>query len=409
MKKFFIFAAAAVVAMAACSKVETGTSIGNNKISFQVARYVAQTRAAEDAVALTETDEFVTKAWLHANGAAMGTDFFGTSANSYIDTVSYNGSDAWEPSREYFWPKGAGSYINFVSWFATNSKAPSYVIETSMEWGSSAAPMTIVTDDNILFADEAWRFSSNAETYQYRGVSSGVPTLFHHALAKVAFNVRLATPTESTKTIWDVQIDSVVFKVGNNGYLTLVNADPTSAATTRAWKVGTVYGSGLEATSANIGWARPSVPTLETIVDSAITVSGTQQFARPLFEDFQPTGTKVNGKYVSGDFVEFLAPRTVLPQVIENGVVTFAIYFTNKLYHDDNSDGVKDGAAYSAENLKVDETNLFALVDAIDSWKMNTKYTYNITIDPVGQKVLFDPAVAEWNEVEAEDEIYPRP
>ena len=410
MKKYFIFAAAAVVAMAACSKVDTENVSLNKKISFEVARYVAQTRAAEDPVALTETDHFSSKAWLHANGAAAGTDFFGTDANSFVETVTYNGSNAWEPSLEYFWPKGAGSYINFVSWFATNSKAPSTVSETVMNWGASDAALTILTDDNILFADEAWRFSDNAETYKYLGVSSGVPTLFHHALAKVAFNIRLATPTQSTKTIWDVQIDSVKFEVGNNGYLALVNEDPSTAATTKAWKVGTVYSSGAAATSANVGWARPATTTQEVIVDSVSHVSGTQQFSRPLFENFQPNATHatvVNSKYVSGDFVEFLAPRTVLPQVIDGGEVTFAIYFTSKLYHDADQDGVKDGAAYSTENISVEPTNLYTLVDAIDNWKMNTKYTYNITIDPVGKKVLFDPAVAEWNEVEAEEEVYP--
>ena len=97
-----------------------------------------------------------------------------------------------------------------------------------------------------------------------------------------------------------------------------------------------------------------------------------------------------------------------MPQIIENGVVTFGITFTIKIYHDANSDGTKDGAAFSEELITIeDTTNLFTLVNSVSEWKMNTKYTYNVTIDPVGRKVLFDPAVAEWNTVEtAETEIY---
>ena len=407
MKKYFIIAAAALVAMAACSKVETD-NVPAKKIAFEVANYSAQTKAAEDpGSVLAETDNFSSKAWLHANGASTGTDFFGTSANSFVETVTYNGTDTWEPELEYFWPKGAGSYINFVSWFATNSKAPSTVSETVMNWGTSAAPMTIVTNDNFLFADEAWRYADNAETYKYDGVTKGVPTLFHHALAKVKFNLLLKTETPSTKSIWDVEVQTVTFKVGNNGYLALVNEDKTSTGT-QPWKVGTTYASGAAATSATIGWARPGTPTLETIVETTSTASDvTKEFAKLQFLNFQPTTASSSAPYKT-DAQVLLAERTVMPQIIENGVVTFGITFTIKIYHDANSDGTKDGDAFSTELITIeDTTNLFALVNSVSEWKMNTKYTYNVTIDPVGRKVLFDPAVAEWNTVETDEtEIY---
>ena len=406
MKKYFIIAVAAVVAMAACTKVETDGNVPGKRISFQVANYASQTKAAEDpGSVLAETTTFNSKAWLHANGATDGTDFFGTNANSFTETVTYNGSNAWDPELEYFWPKGADSYINFVSWFATNSKAPSTVSETVMKWGTEAAPITIVTDDNILFADEAWRYSDNAETYKYDGVTKGVPTLFHHALAKVKFNLRLSTETPSTKSIWDVEIQTATLKVGNNGYLALVNEDKTTTGT-QPWKVGTAYSTGVAATSANIGWARPaSGATLETIVETGGT--GTEEFAKLLFEDFQPK-TAATGSPFQTDKQVLLPERTVMPQTINGGVVTFGLTFTIKIYHDANSDGVKDGAAFSTELITIeDTTNLYTLVSSIADWKMNTKYIYNVTIDPVGKKVTFDPAVAEWNTVETDDtEIY---
>lgn len=409
MKKYFILAVAAIAAIAACSKVENVDNAPSKKIAFEVANYPGQTKAAEDpGSVLAETDNFKSKAWLHANAAATGTDFFGTSANSYVETVTYNGTDAWEPELEYFWPKGAGSYINFVSWFATNSKAPSTVSETVMNWGTDAAPMTIATDDNFLFADEAWRYADNAETYKYDGVTKGVPTLFHHALAKIKFNLRLSTETASTKSIWDVEVKTVTFKIGNNGYLALVNEDKTTTGT-QPWKVGTTYSTGAAATSANIGWARPaSGATLETIVEKeSATADVTKEFEKPLFENFQPT-TASTGNPFKTDQQVLLAERTVMPQIIDGGVVTFGMTFTIKIYHDADSDGTKDGEAFSNELITIEATtNLHDLVGAIDEWKMNTKYTYNVTIDPVGRKVLFDPAVAEWNTVETDEtEIY---
>ena len=408
MKKYFIIAVAAIAAMAACSKVESTDNTPSKKIAFEVANYASQTKAEDPGSVLAETNNFSSKAWLHANGEATGANFFGTTANNYVETVTYNGSNAWEPALEYFWPKGAGSYINFVSWFATNSKAPSTVSETVMNWGTAAAPMTIATDDNFLFADEAWRYTDNAETYKYNGVTKGVPTLFHHALAKIKFNLRLSTETASTKSIWDVEVKTATLKVGNNGYLALVNEDKTTTGT-QPWKVGEAYDSGVAATSANIGWARPaSGATLETIVETGSSASDvTKEFAKPLFENFQPKTAAVGSPFQTEKQV-LLDERTVMPQAINGGVVTFGLKFTIKIYHDANGDGVKDGAAFSTEDITiVDTTNLFTLVNSVSEWKMNTKYTYNVTIDPVGRKVLFDPAVAEWNTVETADvEIY---
>ena len=423
MKKYFIIAVAALAASVACTKVETVDNRPDKKISFEIANYSGQTKAdpATTSSIRTETgDAFKSKAWLHANGEATGTDFFGTSANNFIETVSYlTASSTWEPELEYFWPKGAGSYVNFVSWFATNSKAPSTVSETVMNWGTDAAPMTIATDDNFLFADEAWRYRDNvgpAATYGKDGVTKGVPTLFHHALAKIAFNVRLSTVTASTKSVWDVDIQTVKLEVGNNGFLALVNADP-NANQTNPWGLGTAYVEGTaatHATSENVGWTRPTTgATIETIVETGGT--GTEEFVAVQFENFKPTTATSTDPNTSGDWQTLLAERTVMPQVIDGGVVTFKMTFYIRVFHADASGnkaefdgntGITDDDAFSTELITI-EKNLHELVGAIDDWKMNTKYIYNVTIDPVGRKVLFDPAVVDWAPtVTEEQEIY---
>ena len=54
-----------------------------------------------------------------------------------------------------------------------------------------------------------------------------------------------------------------------------------------------------------------------------------------------------------------------------------------------------EATPYMTENFTV-TGKLATLVNTISAWNKNTKITYTIKIDPVGQKVTFDPAVEEW-------------
>ena len=419
MKKYFVFAAAALVALAACSKVETDETPAK-KISFNAALYTAQTKADPGTnhslnEAVADGGEGVTafksKAFLHADaGSGMTTQhMFGTTG----ETISYNsGVPEWAPANEYFWPKAASSYINFVSWYTTNDDfiTPANVSETQMDWGTSGSPITITGTDNILFANEALGYkdnTNNGTTYANDAVTSGVPTLFHHALAKIAFNVLVKTANTSTGTIWDVDVQSATLKVGNNGYLALINNAPAQSGTITQslspWKVGTDYATGTEATSAIVGWARPaSGATTENV---AGTVLNFTNFA-PYDNDHKASASQV-----------LIAERTVMPQFIGEagtpsntyGAVTFTITFKLSLFHA-NASHQKNGSAFSEEVITISETNLFDLVSTIGNWCMNTKYVYNITIDPVGNKITFDPAVVDWYVPTAtERQVYPTP
>ncbi len=411
MKKYFVFAAAALVALAACSKVETDNAPAK-KISFNAALYTAQTKADPGTNHSLNTGEGVTafksKAFLHASGVATTQNMFGADG----ETISYNNSvPEWVPANEYFCPKAADSYINFVSWYTTNDDfiTPANVTETAMSWGTSGSPITITGTDNILFANEALGYqsnTSNSTTYANDAVTSGVPTLFHHALAKVKFNVLVKTATVSTGTIWDVAVQSATLKIGNNGYLALKNNAPAQSSTITQslspWKVGTDYATGTEATSAIVGWARPaSGATTESVSGTALS-----------FTNFAP----YDNDNKESDPQVLIAERTVMPQFIgatgspnTYGAVTFTITFKLSLFHA-NASHQKNGSAFSEEVITISETNLFDLVSAIGNWCMNTKYVYNITIDPVGSKITFDPAVVDWYAPDVvERQIYPTP
>ena len=44
---------------------------------------------------------------------------------------------------------------------------------------------------------------------------------------------------------------------------------------------------------------------------------------------------------------------------------------------------------------------LYDLINSIEQWQSNKKITYHIIIDPVTEKVTFDPAVEDYDPVEA--------
>lgn len=407
MKKYFVFAAAALVALAACSKVEKDETPAK-KISFNAALYTAQTKADPATNHSLNEGEGVTafksKAFLHAAGVATTQDMFGAAG----ETISYYSTvPEWAPANEYFWPKAADSYINFVSWYTTNDAfiTPANVTETAMSWGTSGSPITITRTDNILFADEAWHYKDNVRPATYNsasGVAEGVPTLFHHALAKLALNMKLKTTTASTKTVWDVEIQEATVKIGNNGYLPLVNAEPSGTTpATSAWTVNSAA-----ATSAIVGWTPGS--SLETIVETSSTASNvTKDLAKLTFENFAPRAL-TDGKFESASQV-FLAERTVMPQTLGT-TVKFALKFKISMFHDTDNDGTKNGAAYSEEVITISECDLTSLIASPASWNMNTKVIYTITIDPVGKIIKFDPAVVDWYEPAAvEGQVYPQP
>ena len=384
MKKYFIIAAAAIAAMA-CSKVEP-TSTPDVKVSFQAANYVPQTKAGEVSV-LNDFTAFQCRAFLHAEGVdlnANGTvktgatdyqEFFGDSG----ETISWNSTNKeWAPSHTYYWPKGTQSFVNFAGWYATTGITPtvSYTYTNSkwtatMNWSFSNSTVG-ETGKNIMYADMAWRYQSNADAkYKLDGVTEGVPMLFHHALAQI--NVKAyaygntaaltagttaGTVTDGTAT-WTITLTNVkITPVYTAGTLSLTNADPVEKKT-QAW-TGTWAGSG-------------DAGDLERTGSVAV-----DQIAKPT------VGT------TTGDVI---AATCVLPQTIGATV---------KLSFD-----VNIHTAYSAgqSNDEVIHKDILLNTMGTNAWAMNTKYTYFLKVVPSQSKVLFDPALeADWASVPSEDQ-----
>ena len=354
MKKYFIFAVAAVVAMAACSKVETDDAPAQ-KITFQAASYVPQTKA--EVSVMSEFTSFKCKAFLHAAGYAETQNMFGTggetisayTSGNVITTTAANVA-YWAPSHDYYWPKDPTSYVNFVAWYDEKGTAPTTATEESLSWTN----YTVLTTDNLLFADEAWRYNSNpSATYHKDGtVSEGVPMLFHHALAQLCIKAAVSKVNEGS-TYWDVTLSNIRLEgVYDKGDLTLTNSAPSgTSAETKAWT-----GS----------WAPASDATKKTVT----------------------MATPANS--LTATLTEILAFQKVLPQDVTSDMKLKFDYNISYRYGANTAD-----KEYAHEKISA-TIDLSTISGHIASWEMNKKITYNITINPETTVIRIDPAMEEW-------------
>ena len=431
MKKYFFFAAAALVALAACSKVETDPQTSPDiKIGYQVANYVTQTKAAGSFLDELNTDYGVTAenalfksvAFINAddgNGGHVAPARFFNAATNEIETISYTAKTGempaalWEPSHTYYWPKSPNTSLDFFSWYdlsATASEAVANATYSSSTYTLAWANREIALKDNVMYADIAWDKHANTDgTYKYNDVKEGVPTLFHHALAQVRFAANVKTTYEqdskdATKaTFWFVTIEGLGLptdKIHKKGDLSL------TAASGATWTL-----------PANLVWTASSTPAYLTAPFKAdadlasevlpLTDNDVSTITDLVF--LTPTGNMPNNYF------------TVLPQqVTDDFLLNFKVKIVTKYgaYNDSAadkgasaatsvisteiikvSDFAKSGTALTASGVKLNAMN------AITYWQMNKKYTYVFTIDPKTSTILYDPAVESWTEETATQEI----
>lgn len=368
MKRYILISAIAVAAITACSKSQI--SAPEREITFQTARYMGGvTKAApadyKDEYAAVPFGAF---AWYKGVSASDNADFMTNQKVSFADPV-------WRPEgTTYYWPKsGSIDFICYSPYTADGTNAPLPTItEDSMvypAWDVAAHP-----DVDVMYADKVTGLTNNVRTYYY----DGVPTLFHHALAKVNFQIKAAytevtDPETGTKTKWDIEVESVkVNNVLSSGSFTL-NLNGTS-------------------------WDKPA--------DSVWTPDGTTTNM-----DLDLTG--VPNPLVDGTVYNLDSDVFVMPQTLTGGNQEVVIKVTITTYRD-----INDGNGYVQvlqENGVEIQGNLSG--GTMDAWKMNQNVTYSFNFAPslgttttddkdgdgipdvIPTIVYFDPAVDEWENV----------
>ena len=357
MKKFFFFAAAALVTLAACTKTET--SEPKREISFEVANSLTKATGVK-----YENGAFGTYAWFN------NTDDF--MVNEQVDLSG----GVWKTiDHTFYWPKtGSISFISYSPFEGTSDTAGTIpaVTKNSITYTGYTAGST-----DIMYADRA-TCSSNVNEVTDSDTAdsgySGVPTVFRHALAKLSFKIKAnfieyTDATTGTTTKWEVTVNSAKI----NGFKSTGDCALTLNADGKSW-------------------------------DKPVTTVGTDNFN--VWTNL--TGTVAEQELVTAPIVLTTTPQDiaaangyVMPQVLEAGVQTIKLDVHIKT---------------TLSNGKTIEEDFTPTVDIKDistlkAWQMNENIVYTINIKPTAYAssyddpndviITFDPAVADWTNVDA--------
>lgn len=374
MKKYIIIAAAALAASVACSKVETPEV--QKEINFEVANAL-QTKATGS---LYNNGAFGTYAWFTANPGA-GSDHAPFIVNETVDKVG----GVWKTSvNTFYWPKtGSVEFISYSPVSGTNGTAdsnPAITQNTITYTGITAG------DVDYMYADKATA-SKNVNIVN-DGVDSGysgVPTIFRHALAKLSFKIKAnfveyEDPTTHAVTKWDVTVKSAkISGFYTTGDCTL-NLDMDSEGVTMPWKK-----------PAGEVWTNLSGTTAEQELVNATTYPSGILLPDPS----DPNNNPID--------LEATASTYVIPQNLETAKqkIQLDVHITTHL-----SNGL---------DIEEDFTPTIDIKDisSLSAWKMNQNIVYTINIKPTAIAdpnnndnpndviITFDPAVADWTNVDA--------
>ena len=331
----------ALVSFSACTKVETQEV--EDKISYVVGRY-ASTKAEFPEFRATEgLDHFHSKAFVHSQGAAVGSLY-------YESDVTWN-NGIWDTDHDYFWPKHPATFVNFVSWYASDGITLTEASETSFR-----VTREIAATDKLLVADEAWRQTANISTYY----TPGVPTLFRHVLSEVALNMNVTT-TEDASSRYSVILQEVTLSgYYTTGSMSLHNEDPGVAGTKKWTSSGAITLLWTPASGTN------TTPLTILNTDTALTTT--------------PAAV--------------MAMRSFLPQNLGDGVTLSILYTVENRKKSDNSliSSENDIPATVVLNTIKNTSSI-----AINQWVPNKRYTYTISINPVSQEILLEPTLeTDW-------------
>lgn len=351
---------AVAVISAACARVQSEDP-GGGEIRFQVAGYASATgtRAPSDYKDGYGSVPFGAYAWYKDANPSNNADFM------VNQKVAYNADEnEWfTVGNAYYWPKGGS--LDFICYSPYSDAGIPDVDEDRISynsWDVAANP-----DTDLLYGDKKTGLIENKTTYYY----SGVPVLFRHALARVAFTVRLAysemVPDTGDKTRWEVTLNSVKLKdIHMRGSLDL-----------------TLEGGSWKLPENGVWLPDDSVRDMEFDC-SALSVLSTT--------DPQNVGDAF----------------FVLPQPLNLGQ-KLVLNLTIETYRD-------TGSGYPAEPF-IREVNLDMeaplRTDSFNAWSMNQNIRYNLilapSLSPDGVnpvEVNFDPAVAGWETVELETIVF---
>ena len=385
MKKFFLFAVAAVMTMAACTDVNLKNDGPEVPVSFAVINHLQQTKAQTlpySGMTYPTGVPFGTFAWWTQNAwTGIAADQAKVFMNN--EKVAY-ASGIWAPVTTYYWTKSG--YITFASYspYTSNgsdsgySEIPSYSVTDGFVFNN----YSIVDGTNIdlMYADLA---ANCTQQTNVDGTSvldegdsgfSGVPTIFNHALCQINFVFRAIGKMNPNVDRIVIVVNDVDIKNINKKGSFAQNNSPRWASSHAA------------ANMADYDFAPASALELN------------------LLDGSDPAVVAATNNYTA-----LGVSRILLPQVLLNSADAIAsttdqllsVTYTVKTHYTSAPADESDPDYWATEDL-VSSVRLNN--GTIAAWGDNQNITYRISINPyLSTAITFDPAVVSWEDVYSTD------
>ena len=358
MKNYILLIASAALMslLAACTK-QTPAVGQEREIAFQVANYAA-TKAN---VAFSNAD-FGVFDWHHTEDGTV-------TPIMKNERVGQKGTEWKTLDNTYYWPK-SGS-LNFIAYSPYSADKAPAVTETSIAFKAYE-----VGADDLMYADRASEKTRNESTYTDLSGANGVPTLFHHALAKLSFRVKanfteyVNPDNKDDKTTWTVTLQKATLSgLYNTGDLQLSLGQDNAAWTTTGWTPDT----------------KKTAKELALVNAADGVVLSTEP--KDLYPD---EAGKAQSFYV-------------LPQALAKEAQKIALKFHIRT-------ALSNGKVLEED---YDHTLDLQAISSLAEWKMNQNIIYTICIkptasvdpahpdDPTDVIITFDPAQMDWETVDA--------
>ncbi len=371
MKKLVAISVCAAMLAVSCSKVAVNSGSMRNEVSFLTASYM--TKVGIEGTVFPTTETFGAYAW--ADGT-IGAYFMNN------EQVSFNPStNQWKPSSTYYWPKN--TTVDFLCYYPYGMNGIA-ITPNSINYSGIDVE---ASQTDIMYADKAAGYTDNVDEVT-DGVNgyTGVPTVFHHALAKIRVVVELAynhkEEADGTVTDWAVNVNSLslsgFYKAGSCA-LTLASSP----------SVG------------QIGWNKPA----DADGNFVWTPDGTVTSKAGSF----------SGSITPGNTYEAIAEFFVLPQTLAAGQQKVNLGLTVST--------TRGGAPFLNETF-TSSADLY--LASLPAWQMNQVITYKIVVAPTAGAgnggdpsvpvdpndpdlsnvvITFDPAVGGWDNIGVETVI----
>lgn len=380
MKRSILLAAAAIAALAGCSKVEVkSVDEAPARISWNAVVGKHSTKAPVEGTTFSTGHSFKTFAFYNANGTAWP-----TGASLYIDNqeVSYHAAavapfeaNSWHTGTVNYWPR-QGSLTFFSYSFANKPVSFAGTLTCTAAEGLKLVGYDVNATDNknsdFMVADI--KVDQRQNTTDAAGAEKGVPTIFRHALTQiVGFKVETkddykgATLAAGSKVI---EVKSIkIVNADSKGDYTMTN---NAVTRTESW--------GNRSDSKTYEYT-PVAGKSEALSTTAAELVNEQKIFLP--QDFAASSYT----YTAGASLlqKSLERQTAAYKTAVAAVGHIELKYTIKTY--------TDATNYSEEEV----TELIALHE-IGNWNINKKITYKITIDLSSNIIYWDPTVEAWAE-----------